>query len=184
MSVKAKKLDFSGLREFEPSIFPDSRGTFYELWNERKLESKGIYWRFVQDNVSCSNFGVIRGLHFQNPKPQGKLVSVLEGEVFDVVVDLRVSSQTFKKWKGIRLSSARPRHLFIPPGFAHGFQVSSKSALVVYKCTQIYEPATEVVVRWDDPQLRINWPIENPILSRKDLEGKFLSEISDKKFFQ
>jgi dTDP-4-dehydrorhamnose 3,5-epimerase len=152
----------------EPERFGDARGYFLETWRQERYQAAGIRLPFVQDNLSRSAQGILRGLHLQHPNGQGKLVYVLEGEVFDVAVDVRVGSPTFGKWTGAQLSSADHRQLWIPPGFAHGFCVTSQAALFAYKCTAPYAAADEVGVLWNDPALGIPWPIAEPRLSSKD----------------
>ncbi len=160
--------DLPGVLVIEPRVFGDERGFFMESWNGRRYEELGITGRFVQDNLSFSARGVLRGLHFQNPQPQGKLVWVLQGEVFDVAVDIRVGSPTFGKWTAATLSAENKRQLWIPPDFAHGFVVTSEVALFSYKCTDYYDAQTEGAVLWDDPDVGIEWPVEEPTLSDKD----------------
>src|SRR5262249_52504104 len=143
----------------------------------------GLKFDFVQDNISVSRRGALRGLHCQNPTPQGKLVSVLEGAVFDVAVDLRRSSSTFGKWHGLELSSENKRQFFLPPGFAHGFLVLSEHAMFHYKCTDFYSPKDELTIRWDDPEIAIEWPIREPTLSEKDAKGSFLKEVPKERLF-
>jgi len=152
----------------EPDRFGDARGYFLETWRQERYQAAGIRLPFVQDNLSRSARGILRGLHLQHPGAQGKLVYVLEGEVFDVAVDVRVGSPTFGKWTGATLSSADHRQLWIPPGFAHGFCVTSEVALFAYKCTAPYSAADEVGVLWNDPALGILWPVAEPLLSGKD----------------
>lgn len=161
----------------EPQVFGDERGFFKETFHAQRYAEAGMRLPFVQDNVSRSGRGILRGLHLQNPHGQGKLVYVLEGEVFDVAVDVRVGSPTFGKWVGATLSAQNHRQLYIPPGFAHGFCVTSESALFVYKCTDLYHPESEVGVAYDDPDLGIPWPIENPILGAKDKNNQRLVHI-------
>ena len=153
----------------EPQVFGDSRGFFFESWNEREFERAGIAARFVQDNHSRSARGVLRGLHSQIRQPQGKLVRVVEGEIFDVAVDIRRSSPNFGRWEGARLSSQSKNMLWIPVGFAHGFCVISDFAEVLYKTTDFYSPEHERSILWNDPDLGISWPLDgDPILSAKD----------------
>jgi dTDP-4-dehydrorhamnose 3,5-epimerase len=138
----------------------------------------------VQDNISVSRRGTLRGLHFQNPFAQGKLVSVLQGEVFDVAVDIRRDSPTFRRWEGTRLSSDNRRQFYIPPGFAHGFQVLSETAMFHYKCTEFYSPADELAIRWNDPEIGIVWPLgDQPVLSAKDTMAPLLKEIPSMRLF-
>jgi dTDP-4-dehydrorhamnose 3,5-epimerase len=160
----------------EPAIFGDARGRFFESFNAARYADAGIPGPFVQDNVSLSRRGVLRGLHLQQPNAQGKLVSVLDGEVFDVAVDVRVGSPRFGQWIGTVLASEQPRQLWIPEGFAHGFVVLSTQALISYKCTRYYEPAAERSIRWDDPQLGVDWPIRDVTLSAKDSAGFRLAD--------
>ena len=158
----------------QPKIFRDERGFFLETFQQDKFNSliNDDQYIFVQDNHSQSSQGVLRGLHFQQIQPQGKLVRVLEGEIFDVCVDIRKNSQTYGQWVGVVLDAKLHQQLWIPPGFAHGFYVQSEQAQIVYKCTDFYHPQSEVSIRYDDPGLSINWPITgNPILSEKDLKG-------------
>jgi dTDP-4-dehydrorhamnose 3,5-epimerase len=167
----------------EPKIFGDSRGFFMESWNQRRYAEAGLPDSFVQDNLSFSHRGALRGLHFQNPSPQGKLVSVLQGEVFDVAVDLRRNSATFGKSESIRLSAENKRQFYVPPDFAHGFLVLSETALFHYKCTAFYSPKDELTLLWNDPDLGIDWPLENPTLSEKDAKGLRLRELPVERLF-
>jgi dTDP-4-dehydrorhamnose 3,5-epimerase len=175
--VKCSSTSLSGVYLVEPRIFVDGRGRFLETWHERRYRELGITGPFVQDNASVSSRGVLRGLHYQWPRPQGKLVSVLEGEIFDVAVDLRAGSGTFGKWAGHPLSSGNGHQLYVPEGFAHGFVVLSEQAVVSYKCTEYYDPASEAALLWNDPALGIEWPITDPILSDKDRAARKLHEI-------
>ncbi len=152
----------------EPDIFPDERGYFMETYHQEKFTGGGIDIRFVQDNQSMSARGTLRGLHYQIKRPQGKLVRVLLGEVFDVSVDIRRSSPNFGKWFGITLSADNKKGIYIPPNFAHGFCVLTDKAEFFYKCTDFYEPDYERAIRWDDQDLAIDWPIRDPILAEKD----------------
>src|SRR5512145_341043 len=145
--------DIPGLLLIEPKVFGDARGFFLETWNQKRYEDAGVSGRFVQDNISFSRRGILRGLHFQNPRAQGKLLQVLQGEVFDVAVDLRKGSPHFGRWHGVHLSAENKLQFFIPAGFAHGFAVVSETALFHYKCTEFYSPSDEVVLRWDDPAI-------------------------------
>ena len=166
-----------GVMIIEPKVFGDARGFFMESWNQARYEEHGLPAVFVQDNISFSQKGVLRGLHFQNPNAQGKLVYVLQGEVFDVVVDIRVGSPTFGEWASVSLSSENKRQFYIPEGFAHGFCVTSETALFAYKCTKVYQPQAEYGMGWQDPDLGIKWPIEKPLLSEKDLIYPRLKDI-------
>jgi dTDP-4-dehydrorhamnose 3,5-epimerase len=157
-----------------PTVLGDHRGYFMEVWNAEVFAAAGIDVRFVQDNQSGSRFGILRGLHYQVERPQGKLVRVVSGEVFDVAVDLRKGSATFAKWIGIKLSAENRQQLYIPPGLAHGFLVTSESAEVAYKCTDFYSPGHERTLLWNDPDLAIGWPLpvgDLPTLSAKDSSG-------------
>lgn len=166
-----------GVMIIEPKVFGDARGFFMETWNQARYGQYGLPVVFVQDNLSFSQRGVLRGLHFQNPKAQAKLVYVLQGEVFDVAVDIRLGSPTFGQSVGVTLSSENKRQFYIPEGFAHGFCVTSETVLFAYKCTEIYQPQSEYGVSWDDPDLGIPWPIEKPLLSEKDLIYPRLRDI-------
>ena len=152
----------------EPKVFGDERGFFMETHNAAAFAAAGLDLHFVQDNHSRSTRGVLRGLHYQLSQPQGKLVRVAAGAVFDVAVDMRRSSPRFGKWVGVELSAANKRMLWVPPGFAHGFCVLSEVAEVEYKCTTVYDPSDEIGVVWDDPDIAIAWPIRAPLLSAKD----------------
>ncbi len=165
-----------GVLLIEPHVFGDNRGFFLETYNREKYEEAGIKHTFVQDNHSHSMRGTLRGLHYQLRHPQGKLVWVICGAIFDVAVDIRRGSRTFGKWLGIHLSAEDHRQVFIPGGFAHGFCVLSEQADVIYKCTDVYTPGDEYGIRWDDPDLAIDWPVQNPILSQKDKAHPFLSQ--------
>ncbi|MEI6386648.1 MAG: dTDP-4-dehydrorhamnose 3,5-epimerase [Spirochaetota bacterium] len=160
-----------GLFLIQPKVFGDGRGYFLETWSEKDYEAAGIPDRFVQDNQSMSQKGVLRGLHFQRQHPQGKLVRVIIGEVFDVAVDLRAGSPTFGKWHGVVLSCDLQNQYYISPGFAHGFVVLSDQAVFSYKCTDFYHPEDEGGIRWDDPGIGIDWPSAcgRPSLSKKDI---------------
>ena len=156
----------------EPQVFRDDRGFFLESFNARRYADCGIRDVFVQDNHSRSSRGVLRGLHYQLRQPQGKLVQVVRGSVYDVAVDLRHNSPTFGKWTSVELSEENNRQIYIPPGFAHGFCVTSEIADVVYKCTDYYAPDDQWTILWDDQTLRIDWPVPHPILSEKDRQGQ------------
>lgn len=161
----------------EPRVFGDERGFFMETWQRKTFAENGIDFDFVQDNHSLSGKGILRGLHYQIRKPQGKLVRVVEGEVFDVAVDIRSGSKWFGKWVGVRLSDENKRMLWVPPGFAHGFYVLSDRATFMYKCTDYYAPEHERCIVWNDPDLNIAWPLDGePVLSGKDLQGAHLVE--------
>jgi dTDP-4-dehydrorhamnose 3,5-epimerase len=171
--VKATPAGIADVLILQPGIFRDERGFFLESYNKRSFrEATGLDVEFVQDNHSSSRRGVLRGLHYQVRQPQGKIVRVTAGEVFDVAVDLRRSSPTFGKWVGLNLDAASRRMVWIPPGFAHGFLVLSEHAEVLYKTTDYYAPAHERALLWNDPALGLSWPLQGPpILSAKDLEA-------------
>lgn len=176
---KFTKLDIDGVFVVEPTVFGDERGYFMETYNENDFKEEGYDLTFVQDNQSRSTKGVLRGLHFQYTQPQGKLVRVIKGEVFDVAVDLRKDSETYGKWVGVTLSEDNKKQLFIPKGFAHGFVVLSDIAEFVYKCTDFYNPDDEGGIQWNDPEIGIDWPIDgidNLILSEKDQHWKPLKD--------
>ena len=168
----------------EPRVHGDPRGFFYESFQTARYAEAGIGAPFVQDNLSRSVRGTLRGLHFQEPRPQGKLVQVLRGSVFDVAVDVRRGSPRFGRWVGVELSETAPRQLWIPPGFAHGFCVLSESADFFYKCTEFYAPDAERSIAWDDPALGIRWPVDAPILSAKDRAAPTLASAAVLPLFQ
>ena len=176
--MKTTPLDIPDVVRFEPKVFGDDRGFFFESFNHRQFEDAiGRSVQFVQDNHSRSVKGVLRGLHYQLHRAQGKLVRVVHGEVFDVAVDIRRSSPTFGKWVGSYLSAENKQQLWVPEGFAHGFVVLSESAEFLYKTTDYYAPEHERCIRWDDPQIGIDWPIVGePALSGKDRQGKRLAD--------
>ena len=157
-----------GVLLVKPRVFGDDRGFFLETYNETRYREAGIDVSFVQDNHSCSRQGTLRGLHFQTTNVQDKLVWAIQGEIFDVAVDVRRSSPHFGKWVGARLSAENKHQLFVPKGFAHGFCVLSETAEVMYKCSDVYAPGAEGGILWNDPTLNIDWPIKEPILSPKD----------------
>ena len=163
----------------EPQVFGDERGFFMETWREDGFNTHVCERRFVQDNHSKSRQGILRGLHYQTEQTQGKLVRVVSGEVFDVAVDMRKDSATFGHWVGVLLSAENKRQLWVPEGFAHGFYVTSESAEFVYRCTDYYNPSAEHSVRWDDPDLAIEWPLVNgdqPLLAAKDAQGVWFKD--------
>jgi dTDP-4-dehydrorhamnose 3,5-epimerase len=178
-SMKVFNTEIPDVKIVEPNIYADERGHFLETYKESRYLAAGIGNRYVQDNLSVSYKGVLRGLHFQNPNPQGKLVSVLQGEVYDVAVDLRVNSPTFGKWIAVILSDSNRRQLWIPAGFAHGFQTVSEKAIFVYKCDNEYHQTSEHSLRWNDPSLGIPWPIEKPVMSAKDREAPLLQDLDE-----
>lgn len=176
--MKIHNTNLEGCFVIEPKIFEDDRGFFYESFRDDKFnEITDQDYKFVQDNHSKSTYGVLRGLHFQIKKPQGKLVRVVSGEVFDVAVDLRQESTTYLQSFSISLSAENKKQLWVPPGFAHGFVVTSDKADFVYKCTNYYDPNDEGSIIWNDPVLNIKWPVENPIISLKDLKAPFVKEL-------
>ncbi len=160
--------DLAGVLLITPQVFGDPRGQLFESYHAARYADSGITSTFVQDNVSRSQRDVLRGLHFQHPHGQAKLVQVLDGEIFDVAVDIRVGSPQFGQWVGVRMNSDERRQLFIPEGFAHGFVVLSETALFSYKCSDSYYPECEKSVLWNDPDIGIDWPVSSPILSTKD----------------
>lgn len=165
----------------KPQVFGDHRGFFMETWQREHFAENGIDVDFVQDNHSKSSQGILRGLHYQLVQPQGKLVRVVEGSVFDVAVDLRRDSATFGQWVGYELSAKNKQMLWVPPGFAHGFYVISETAEFVYKCTDYYAPEHEACVRWDDPQLNIDWHLvdgKQPVLSEKDAKAALFKDAT------
>ncbi|MDM3870598.1 dTDP-4-dehydrorhamnose 3,5-epimerase [Porticoccus sp. W117] len=176
MIVTATSVD--GVLIIQPKVFGDDRGFFLETFQaERYKKALNINFDFVQDNHSRSAKGVLRGLHFQKKRPQGKLVRVVKGEVFDVAVDVRPGSSTFGHWAGVTLTEENKKQLWVPPGMAHGFVVLSESADFEYKCTDYYDPNDECCLAWDDKSLAIDWPVEHPVLSEKDSLGKTLKEL-------
>lgn len=172
------KTKLPGVLIIEPKVIRDARGFFMETWQKFRYEEYGIPSNFVQDNLSFSQKGVLRGLHSQNPNPQGKLVYVLQGEVFDVAVDIRDGSPNFGEWVGVVLSSENKRQFYVPEGFAHGFCVNSETALLAYKCTDIYNSQAEFSVMWNDPDIGIEWPVLSPILAEKDKVALKLRDIT------
>lgn len=176
MHVTATPLD--GVIIIEPKIFGDHRGFFIETYHENRYKDAGILASFVQDNISFSVQGTLRGLHYQHPHGQAKLVQVLQGEIFDVAVDIRHGSPGFGRWTGVTLSADNRRQLYIPKGFAHGFCVLSETALFSYKCSDFYAPEAEGGICWNDPDLGIEWPVTNPILSDRDRTYPKLKEIA------
>ncbi len=175
MNIRATALP--GVLLLEPRVHADHRGSFRELWRAGGYAEAGIGPVFVQDNVSVSRRGVVRGLHFQQPNGQGKLVSVLHGTVYDVAVDVRAGSPTFGRWVAAEISAENARQLWIPPGFAHGFVALEEGTVFHYRCTDYYAPGAEGTVRWDDPALGIPWPVGAPTLNSKDAEAPLLDEF-------
>jgi dTDP-4-dehydrorhamnose 3,5-epimerase len=175
--MKVRELDLAGVYLFEPRVFVDTRGFFMETWHATRYQQAQVPTAFVQDNYSHSTRGVLRGLHYQLTQPQGKLVWVLHGEVYDVAVDIRRGSPTFGRWTGVVLSAENHYQLYIPPGFAHGFCVLSASADFLYKCTAFYRPEDEYGLHWQDPHLGIHWPVGTPLVSAKDQAYPTLATI-------
>ena len=176
--MKVIETSLPGCVVIEPAVFGDERGFFFETWNAARFGEHGLPTTFVQSNVSSSSRGVLRGLHYQWPNPQGKLVSVLEGEVYDVAVDIRRGSPTFGQWEAVMLSAENKRQFWIPEGFAHGFAVVSERAVFSYLCTAGYDKAADAGVRWDDPAIGIDWPVSDPQLSAKDAVAPLLADIA------
>ena len=179
MTLKCTEKSLPGVLLIEPMVFKDDRGFFLEIYHWQKYLATGMDKPFVQDNHSHSCRGTLRGLHYQLEHPQGKLVYVIRGEVFDVAVDIRRGSSTFGQWTGTILSEENKHQLFIPEGFAHGFCVISETADVLYKCTDLYAPGDEYGILWSDPVIGIDWPVENPILSEKDAESPGLMDVPE-----
>ena len=175
--MKITKTKIEDLIIIDPKVFGDDRGYFFETYQEQRYKDNGIPYTFVQDNRSKSTKGVLRGLHFQKTKPQGKLVSVTSGEVLDVAVDLRIKSETFGCYESVILTGENKRQFFVPPGFAHGFLVLSDTAEFTYKCTDYYDPSDEGGIIWNDPDLAIDWGVINPTLSEKDQNLLTFSEL-------
>ena len=178
--MKVTSCAIAGPLLIEPKVHGDERGYFFESWNARDFAEAGLDLSFVQENESLSQKGVLRGLHFQKPQAQGKLVRVASGSVYDVAVDLRRSSPDFGKWAAVELSAANKRSFWIPEGFAHGFLALEDDTRLIYKCTSFYAPGHEHVLAWDDPDLAIAWPLEGraPIMAEKDRSGLPLSDIT------
>lgn len=167
-----------GLVVIKPRVFEDARGYFFESYNQEVFKKNGLEMNFVQDNQSLSQRGVLRGLHFQNnPHAQGKLVRVITGSVFDVAVDIRKQSPTYGQWYGLELNEKNKWMMYIPEGFAHGFATLADNTIFSYKCTNVYHKAAEDCILWNDPTLAINWQLDNPLLSEKDLQGKRFSDF-------
>jgi len=174
--MKTEETILEGILVITPEVFSDERGFFYESYNADTYNRVGIRDVFVQDNHSKSVRNTVRGLHFQSEPGQAKLLRVVKGAIFDVAVDIRIGSKTFGRWVGIELSAENRKQVYIPVGFAHGFCVVSDEAEVLYKCSSLYNPATERTIAWNDPDIGIDWPVKNPILSQRDRTGKSLAE--------
>lgn len=177
--MKVVETGLPGCVVIEPAVWGDARGFFYEAWNADRFGPLGLPTKFVQSNVSSSSRGVLRGLHYQWPKPQGKYVSVVEGEVWDVAVDIRRGSPTFGRWAGVVLSAENKRHFWIPEGYAHGFVTLSERAVFTYLCTATYDREADAGIRWDDASLAIDWPVSAPLLSDKDAKAPFLDAVPE-----
>lgn len=178
------KTNLDGVILIEPDVFYDQRGFFFESYNQKKYNEMGINAKFVQDNISKSSKGTIRGLHYQiGENSQGKLCSVIMGKVLDVAVDIRVGSPTFSKYYAVELDGERKNQLWIPTGFAHGFSVLSDEVIFSYKCTNLYDKSAERAIRFDDPRININWQVKNPIISEKDLNAPILSQLTSNDLF-
>ena len=176
--MKIIQTSLPGCVVIEPAVFGDARGAFYETFNAERFAEHGLPTSFVQSNVSTSSHGVLRGLHYQWPRPQGKLVTVLEGEVYDVAVDIRRGSPTYGRWEAVILSEENKRQFWIPEGFAHGFVVLSERALFSYLCTDVYRPQFDANVAWNDAAIGIDWPVAEPQLSSKDAKAPLLADIA------
>ena len=179
MEIQTTPID--GVWLLTPRVFSDPRGFFTETFQRERFAAAGLPSDFVQDNLSFSSCKTLRGLHFQNPQARAKLVQVIQGEIFDVAVDIRLGSPTFGQWFGIKLSSANNRQMLIAAGLAHGFCVTSETAHVLYKCTDFYAPEAEGGVLWSDPDIGIDWPVENPLLSEKDRQYPRLKDLPREK---
>ena len=175
--MKCTNTVIPGVVIIEPDVFGDNRGFFMETWRQERYAELGLKGPFVQDNLSFSTKGVLRGLHYQHPHAQGKLVSVVQGEVFDVAVDIRYGSPTFGKWAGVTLSGENHKQFWVPQGFAHGFCVLSETAYYTYKCTEVYTPSAEGGIAWNDPDIGIEWPITATSFSEKDTVYPRLQDV-------
>ena len=175
--MKVSPTALPGVLLVEPAVHADRRGDFMETFHARRYAEHGMPGPFVQDNQSTSAADVLRGLHFQEPNAQAKLISVIAGEVFDVAVDVRVGSPTFGRWVGAPLSGDNRRQLYIPEGFAHGFCVTRAPAVLAYKCTALYDPAAETTIAWNDPDLAIDWPVAHPVVSDRDNAAARLHDV-------
>ena len=177
--MKTSETELDGVLIIEPDVFDDQRGFFFETYNQNRYQEIGVTSDFVQDNLSFSRKGTLRGLHYQHPHDQAKLAQVIQGEVFDVVVDIRRGSTSFGKWVGQYLSGDNKTQIFIPAGFAHGFCVLSETALFHYKCSDFYAPQCEGGILWSDPDVAIDWPVDSPIVSEKDARFSILKDIEE-----
>jgi dTDP-4-dehydrorhamnose 3,5-epimerase len=177
MTLKFEETELPGVLLIEPMAFPDDRGLFMETYHLKKYREAGIHGPFVQDNLSHSRRRVLRGLHYQLTHPQGKLIYVVSGEILDIAVDIRQGSPAFGQWIGIRMSGENRRQVYVPEGFAHGFCVLSESADVIYKCTDLYAPGDDYGILWSDPDLAIDWLVDHPVLSEKDVRNPRLGDV-------
>lgn len=178
------KTNLEGVLLIEPDVFYDQRGFFFESYNQKKYYDLGINAKFVQDNISKSSKGTIRGLHYQiGENAQGKLCSVISGRVLDVAIDIQVGSPTFGNFYAVELDGEKKNQLWIPPGFAHGFSVLSDEVIFSYKCTNLYDKSAERAIRFNDPEINIDWQVENPIISEKDLKAPFLIQLTKNDLF-
>jgi dTDP-4-dehydrorhamnose 3,5-epimerase len=175
--LKVLESSLDGVCIIEPAVYGDARGFFTETYNMERYRAAGLGQPFVQDNLSFSVRGTLRGLHYQHPHDQAKLVMAVKGEIFDVAVDIRWGSPRFGQWVGIRISEDNKRQVFIPEGFAHGFCVLSETAIVTYKCSDLYHPGSEGGLLWNDPDLGIDWPVEDPLISDKDRRNAYLKDL-------
>ncbi|MBI5136215.1 MAG: dTDP-4-dehydrorhamnose 3,5-epimerase [Nitrospirae bacterium] len=182
--MKVETTPLEGVLLISPRVFEDARGFFIETYHADRFREHGMTLPFVQDNHSASVRGTLRGLHYQIERPQGKLVRAIIGEIFDVAVDIRRGSPTFGKWYGVTLSAENRLQLYVPPGFAHGFCVTSGRAEVIYKCTDIYHPGGERGIRWNDPDIGIVWPVADPLLSDKDRNAPLLTQLAPGDLFR
>lgn len=176
--MDVQETSLPGVLLITPKVFGDQRGFFQETFSQSRYERNGIVKPFIQDNHSRSEKGVLRGLHYQLRNPQGKLVTVIRGAVYDVAVDIRVGSPTYKKWYGVELNDTNHYQLYVPPGFAHGFVVISDVVDFIYKCTEYYDPKDEQGIIWNDPEIGVEWPIETPRMSQKDQINPTLKELA------
>lgn len=178
--MRVVKTDIEDVKLLEPKLFKDARGYFLETFNLEIYRRSGLNQAFVQDNLSVSKKRTLRGLHLQNPNQQGKLIMVLRGAVLDVAVDVRVGSPTFGRHACVILDDQAHHQLWIPRGFAHGFQVLSDEAIFFYKCDEFYAPKNEISIRWNDPDIAVDWPLDDPLLSDKDATAPFLRDVTDR----
>jgi dTDP-4-dehydrorhamnose 3,5-epimerase len=179
--VKILAAPLDGVFIIEPVVYIDARGFFAETYNTERYRAAGIAQSFVQDNLSFSVRGTLRGLHYQHPHDQAKLVMVVKGEIYDVAVDIRRGSPRFGRWVGVHLSEENKRQVFIPEGFAHGFCVLSETAIVTYKCSDLYHPDSERGIIWNDPDFGINWPVTDPLISEKDSQNGYIKDLGSEK---